>query len=324
MEGNQGLEYELQRENTGGPEPPRARPRPARPVRAPLLRHRRDRLRPAARLSSGCAKRPIDVYDPVQQLAIVDDDVLDMFGVDTDRTGPRLRAGRRMLGGVDVCPTARHAGCRLGRCRSAPGTAGSSARKAGPRHRPHARRGALLRADLVPVCRRRTRHRRIESAFDESMWHAVAAPPGAACLRGPAGRSGWPKAPGGCAHQPIARSSGCSAATCSKSASSSTATTTSSCCWPATRARRTRFSTGWSRSTSPHLERFLGAVGTVHRRHPVRRRPRDADGAADLAAHVPRVLQAAPQAHVGAEQAAGAGEDHAALLRRACGSCCRT
>ena len=31
----------------------------------------------------GLEKRPLRVYDPVQQLAIVDDDVLDRFGIDT-------------------------------------------------------------------------------------------------------------------------------------------------------------------------------------------------------------------------------------------------
>ncbi len=35
----------------------------------------------------GLPKRPIRVYDPVQQLAIVDSDVLDMFGVDTIELG---------------------------------------------------------------------------------------------------------------------------------------------------------------------------------------------------------------------------------------------
>lgn len=35
----------------------------------------------------GLPKRPIRVYDPIQQLAIVDDDVLDLFGVDTIELG---------------------------------------------------------------------------------------------------------------------------------------------------------------------------------------------------------------------------------------------
>src|SRR5512137_877358 len=35
----------------------------------------------------GLPKRPIRVYDPVQQLAIVDPDVLDLFGVDTIELG---------------------------------------------------------------------------------------------------------------------------------------------------------------------------------------------------------------------------------------------
>ena len=35
----------------------------------------------------GFAPRPVYVYDPVQQLAIVDDDVLDRFGIDTIELG---------------------------------------------------------------------------------------------------------------------------------------------------------------------------------------------------------------------------------------------
>src|SRR5690348_14061659 len=35
----------------------------------------------------GLAQRPIRVYDPVQQLAIVDEDVLERFGVDTIELG---------------------------------------------------------------------------------------------------------------------------------------------------------------------------------------------------------------------------------------------
>ncbi|MEK6755523.1 MAG: uroporphyrinogen decarboxylase family protein, partial [Bacteroidota bacterium] len=42
---------------------------------------------PKLRAHLGLPERPVRVYDPVQQLAIVDDDVLDQFGVDTIELG---------------------------------------------------------------------------------------------------------------------------------------------------------------------------------------------------------------------------------------------
>ncbi len=42
---------------------------------------------PRLRSALGLEPRPIRVYDPIQQLAIVDDDVLDLFGVDTIELG---------------------------------------------------------------------------------------------------------------------------------------------------------------------------------------------------------------------------------------------
>jgi len=42
---------------------------------------------PRLRVALGLEPRPVRVYDPVQQLAIVDDDVLDLFGVDTIELG---------------------------------------------------------------------------------------------------------------------------------------------------------------------------------------------------------------------------------------------
>ena len=48
----------------------------------------------------GLPKRPIRVYDPVQQLAIVDPDVLDLFGVDTIEMGRGFATGRQVVGRV--------------------------------------------------------------------------------------------------------------------------------------------------------------------------------------------------------------------------------
>ena len=42
---------------------------------------------PKLRAHLGLPPRPVRIYDPVQQLAVVDDDVLDRFGVDTVELG---------------------------------------------------------------------------------------------------------------------------------------------------------------------------------------------------------------------------------------------
>ena len=57
----------------------------------------------------GLPKKPIRVYDPVQQLAIVDEDVLAAVSGGHHRAGPRLRARRQMLDANGRCPTARRA-----------------------------------------------------------------------------------------------------------------------------------------------------------------------------------------------------------------------
>ena len=44
-------------------------------------------LYPKLRAYLGLPQRPVRVYDPVQQLAIVDDDVLEQFGIDTIELG---------------------------------------------------------------------------------------------------------------------------------------------------------------------------------------------------------------------------------------------
>ena len=54
------------------------------------------------RKSLGLAPRPIRVYDPIQQLAIIDEDVLDLFHVDTIELGRGICAGGRALGGLDA------------------------------------------------------------------------------------------------------------------------------------------------------------------------------------------------------------------------------
>ena len=60
---------------------------------------------------SGLEKRPVRVYDVQQQLAVVHDDVLDRFGIDTIELGRGLLSGRLGLGrlgsaGRDTLPVA--------------------------------------------------------------------------------------------------------------------------------------------------------------------------------------------------------------------------
>ncbi len=49
---------------------------------------------PKLRKALGLKARPIRVYDPIQQLAIIDDDVLERFQVDTIELGARICARR--------------------------------------------------------------------------------------------------------------------------------------------------------------------------------------------------------------------------------------
>ena len=61
----------------------------------------------------GLPERPVRVYDIVQQLAVIDEDVLDRFGVDTIEMGRGFSLCRRRLGRLG--PARRHAlpGARL-------------------------------------------------------------------------------------------------------------------------------------------------------------------------------------------------------------------
>ncbi len=50
----------------------------------------------------GLPKKTLRVYDPIQQLAIVDDDVLEKFGDRCPRSRPRFRPRRSILGRLDI------------------------------------------------------------------------------------------------------------------------------------------------------------------------------------------------------------------------------
>ena len=61
----------------------------------------------------GLSPKPVHVYDPVQQLAIVDPDVLDLFGVDTIDWAGRPRS-TTPAGPTGFCRTEPPARCPHG------------------------------------------------------------------------------------------------------------------------------------------------------------------------------------------------------------------
>ena len=180
----------------------------------------------------GLPKKPIRVYDPVQQLAIVDEDVLQRFQVDTIELGRAfaledkhwadwtLPDGTPCLMPAWALPERDNGDWVI---RSQVTGRVIARMPEGVWYFEQTHWPFLEQDDLD----------HIEAAIPESMWTAIASPPGPdrRRTRRRPGRCG--KAPAGCASRPTAPSSACSAATCSSSASSSTATTTSSCCWPA-------------------------------------------------------------------------------------------
>ena len=57
---------------------------------------------PRLRAALGLEPRPVYVYDPVQQLAIVDDDVLEWAGADAVEMGRGFCQRRKMVGRLDT------------------------------------------------------------------------------------------------------------------------------------------------------------------------------------------------------------------------------
>ena len=124
----------------------------------------------------GLPERPVRVYDVIQQLAVIDDDVLDLFAVDTIELGRGFALRDEewkewvLPGGL---PCLIPAWTRMERLEGA-----WALRSAGGRVLGHMPDGALYfdqcywpLADAVTLDD-------IEAAFGESIWTAVAAPPG--------------------------------------------------------------------------------------------------------------------------------------------------
>ena len=258
---------------------------------------------PKLRKALGLPPRPIRVYDPVQQLAIIDDDVLDRFQVDAIELGRGFALDDEHWADwtlPDGTPCQMPAWALPERQEKQWVLRSDSGRVLAQ----HARRGHLLRAMLLAVsgkrrsriaCRRPWREHVVRRAEPAG---PVGRPGRTASACWPKGRRKTPR------RRPIAPSSACSAATCWRSASSSTATTTSSCSWPAIPGGRTSFSTAWWKSIWPTWSGFWRGRA-VHRHHRLRRRSGHAERAANLAGHVPGVLQAAARPDVAAGEGAG-------------------
>ncbi len=125
----------------------------------------------------GLPERPIRVYDLVQQLAILDEDVLTLFGVDTVELGRGFAFDEEswinwVLPDGTPCkvpawnPPERLEGRWVLRSRAGRVIA----------HMPD---GALyFEQTYYPFAVDEPRHGSIRAAFEDSMWHAVASPPG--------------------------------------------------------------------------------------------------------------------------------------------------
>jgi len=125
----------------------------------------------------GLPKKPIRVYDPIQQLAIVDDDVLDLFGVDTIELGRAFaREDRWWVEWVlpDGTPCLMPAWARPER---QPGR--WVLRSQSGRILAQMPDGALYFEQAYwPWLEPPASFDDLQAALDESMWTAIAAPPG--------------------------------------------------------------------------------------------------------------------------------------------------
>jgi uroporphyrinogen decarboxylase len=125
----------------------------------------------------GLAEKPVRVYDLIQQLAIVDEDVLGRFGIDTIELGRAFAHGEtnwtdwELPDGTPCKVPAWSMPERLkGRwvLRSRTG-----------RPIAHMPDGALyFEQTYYPFAEEKADFGAIAAAFDQSMWHAIAAPPG--------------------------------------------------------------------------------------------------------------------------------------------------
>ena len=175
---------------------------------------------PKLRRCLGLPDRPVRVYDIVQQLAVIDTDVLDRFGVDTIELGRGFSLSENDW--VDwTLPDGTP--CQV--------PAWSLPERDGERWVIRSPSGRVMAAmpdgalyfeqTYWPFRDGEENLDDLPGAFAESMWTSIAAPPG------PVTDEQLRTAPADSARTPTGPSSGCSAATCWNAVSSSTATTAS-------------------------------------------------------------------------------------------------
>ncbi len=124
----------------------------------------------------GLPKRPIRVYDPIQQLAVIDDDVLERFGVDTTELGRGFAQDEKWWQDwtlPDGTPCSMPAWLRLERC---PGEWVLLSKSGGKMGRMPD--GALYFEQANFPFAESDDLSAIRKAMDETMWTAVASPPG--------------------------------------------------------------------------------------------------------------------------------------------------
>jgi uroporphyrinogen decarboxylase len=139
----------------------------------------------------GLPKKPIRVYDPIQQLAVVDEDVLDRFGVDTVELGRAFALEDADWRGW-VLPDGTP--CQMPAWalpeRDEKGRRWILRSKTG-RIIAHMPDGALyFEQTHYPFADGRPDHDHLPEAFAESMWTAIASPPGP-LTAGPGGEQKW-------------------------------------------------------------------------------------------------------------------------------------
>ena len=263
----------------------------------------------------GLPQRPVRVYDPIQQLAIVDDDVLDRFDVDTIELGRGFALDDQDWADwilPDGTP------CQMPVWALPERADGQWVLAVGERagDRADARRRAVLRAVLLAVPGAGRPGPAAARPWPRRMWVAMRSPPGPLAM-GPTATACWPKGPGGCAQQTdraIIGLFGGNLLEIGQFLYRNDNFLMLLAGDPRAGPRLPR--SARRRSTWPTSERFLAAVGAVHRHHPLRRRPGHAERPANVAGDVPRVLQAPPRRDVAAGQGTGRREGHAPLLRR--------
>ena len=111
-----GVCHDATRTRVDRPQPPAARPGADR-FRGASLSGIAAIAYAKLRKTLGLNPRPIRVYDPIQQLAVIDEDVLDRFHVDTIEMGPVSR-WRTNIGPIGPCRTTPLARCPNGPCPS--------------------------------------------------------------------------------------------------------------------------------------------------------------------------------------------------------------